>query len=254
MSTQFPASLDTFVNPAATDKVSVVDHAGQHANENDAIAALETKVGVNGSAVTTTHDYKLSGVTGSDKAASKAGTETLTNKTLVSPTTTGTDAGTETLQNKTINGANNTLTVRLASDVTGNLPIANLASGSGASSSTFLRGDNTWATPGGGSFSQSNVVGSRAINTVYQNTSGKTMYVTATIGTVSGGNSRINMTIGATSSPVTKYSGVSSPNSSSNADPITVTAMVPNNWYYEFNVQNGTDSTLQAWWEAILPF
>ncbi|MCF7843855.1 hypothetical protein K9M47_03080 [Candidatus Gracilibacteria bacterium] len=89
MAINFPVSLDTLSNPTGSDLLenatAALDHDVQHSNANDAIEALEAKVGANSSAVTTSHDYKLSGVTGSDKAVSKTGTETLTNKTLTAP-------------------------------------------------------------------------------------------------------------------------------------------------------------------------
>ena len=85
----FPTTLDSLPNPTGSDLMenatAVLDHDVQHSNANDAIEALEAKVGINGSAVTTSHDYKLSEVTGSDKAVSKTATQTLTNKTLTAP-------------------------------------------------------------------------------------------------------------------------------------------------------------------------
>lgn len=85
----YPTSLDSLSNPSSGDLLenadANLDHDQQHSNANDAIEALEAKVGANSSAVTTSHDYKLGEVTGTDKAVGKTATQTLTNKTLTSP-------------------------------------------------------------------------------------------------------------------------------------------------------------------------
>ena len=49
MATQYPASLDNFTNPIATDRLDslTVPHHQQHTNVNDAVEALQTVLGLN---------------------------------------------------------------------------------------------------------------------------------------------------------------------------------------------------------------
>lgn len=47
--TNFPTSLDSLTNPSGTDSVATVSHSGQHSNANDAIEALEAKLGITAS-------------------------------------------------------------------------------------------------------------------------------------------------------------------------------------------------------------
>lgn len=57
MATNFPDTLDNLNNPQGTDSLS--GHAELHGNVNDAIEALQSKVGVDGSNVATSLDYKV---------------------------------------------------------------------------------------------------------------------------------------------------------------------------------------------------
>jgi microcystin-dependent protein len=59
MATNFPTSLDALTNPTSGQALNSPSHSGQHTNSNDAIEALQAKVGVNSSAVTTSLDYKM---------------------------------------------------------------------------------------------------------------------------------------------------------------------------------------------------
>jgi len=81
----FPTNLDTHDDFLENETLDASDHAAKHNAVFDEIEVIEAKIGVDSSAVTSSHDYKLSGVAGSDKAVSRTGTETLTNKTLTSP-------------------------------------------------------------------------------------------------------------------------------------------------------------------------
>jgi hypothetical protein len=59
MATSFPNSVDSLVNPNASDPLSSPSHSQQHANLNDAVEAIETKIGVNGSSDTNSLQYKI---------------------------------------------------------------------------------------------------------------------------------------------------------------------------------------------------
>jgi hypothetical protein len=49
MTTQYPSSLDNFVNPSPTDRLDSVSvpHHQQHTDINDAVEALQTVIGLN---------------------------------------------------------------------------------------------------------------------------------------------------------------------------------------------------------------
>jgi hypothetical protein len=59
MATQFPEELDSFLNPQPTDSVAAVSHAAQHADANDAIEALQAKLGTNNSTDPSSIEYRV---------------------------------------------------------------------------------------------------------------------------------------------------------------------------------------------------
>lgn len=59
MATDYPGAIDNLTNPSSTDDTVTVSHAAQHANANDAIEAIENKLGIDSSADTGSIDYKL---------------------------------------------------------------------------------------------------------------------------------------------------------------------------------------------------
>lgn len=59
MSSNFPEELDNFINPLSSNSLSQPSHSVQHSDLNDAVEALEAKVGIDNSQDVNSLDYKV---------------------------------------------------------------------------------------------------------------------------------------------------------------------------------------------------
>jgi hypothetical protein len=94
MATNFPTSLDSLTNPTSTDGLDNPSHSAQHANANDAIEALEAKVGIDNSAVTTSLDYLTQQSNAIASSGLASGTYYTTSSNTATTATTTTTTGT----------------------------------------------------------------------------------------------------------------------------------------------------------------
>lgn len=326
MAINFPTSLDTLSNPNTTDQLNSPSHAGQHSDINDAVEALEAKVGADSSAVESSHDYKLSTVTGSNKAETQANKRTsfqatptdtaypseklvkdsldakvdkstFDANTVLKADTDNTPAaltvGEQTVVGRATGG--NIAALSIDSDLSSvsanddTIPSAKatkaaldgkmanpmttagdviyggasgtptrLAKGTAGQVLTMNSGATApeWANASGGGFTSVSVVtGSRAKDTVYQNTSGKTMMVIVSVslgsGSGSGNYGGAIAKIGDTSTPATEVSKVRAENDQYVFKTYqNLTFIVPNNYYYTVASNNNNGSlTVNIWTE-----
>jgi hypothetical protein len=146
----FPTSIKTFVNPSAssTQDTPGVYHDVQHSDANDEIAALEAKVGVDNSAVATSIDYKLSNASSSNPGHGHTLAHGATDVTASAAELNYVDGVTSAVQDQLDAKAATSHNHAASAITSGTVDTARLGSGT-ANSSSFLRGDQIWATASG---------------------------------------------------------------------------------------------------------
>lgn len=82
MPINFPTSLDNFTNPTSGNTLDSPSHSQQHADANDALEALEAKLGVGASPAASATANQVLNIS---SAGTSAWTSTLNNLVLVSP-------------------------------------------------------------------------------------------------------------------------------------------------------------------------
>lgn len=82
MAINFPTSLDTFTNPSSANTLDSPSHSQQHSDANDAIEAIEAKLGVGSSPAASATANQVLNIS---SAGTSAWTSTLNNLVFVSP-------------------------------------------------------------------------------------------------------------------------------------------------------------------------
>jgi hypothetical protein len=86
MASNYPTNLDSFTNPTSGSKLDFPSHSTQHADANDAIEALETKIGIGSSPAgsATTGQFLTIGGGGSSSWSSSLSDATISASTISS--------------------------------------------------------------------------------------------------------------------------------------------------------------------------